>query len=221
MSGWVLVVAEGQASVLPGMLAEQAFKTLLGPPTRDTMELVRRERPDAILIDCVPPMVSLLDFCRLVKSDLYVAETPVVMVTADPNCRRQAMTAGADDFMTPPFDAHILPTRLRALMRFKQTIDAATLREVPVREAGDVALVPHILIVEDDELARDRLVAHIEAASWRASDVGDADACLAMALGGDVDLIIVSLDLSRDASGHGAFELVTRLRGTAETRLLP
>jgi len=83
----------------------------------DAVEVARRFRPDAILLDMVLPDVSGIEVvARLRDSGVTV---PVIFLTGRSSLedRLAAFSAGGDDYMTKPFGLEEVTTRLRAVFR--------------------------------------------------------------------------------------------------------
>ncbi len=72
------------------------------------------EQPfDAVLLDVEMPQLDGLSTCRALRADLRTARLPIVIVTTlSSRHHTRAIEAGADDFVSKPFDARVLVTRL-------------------------------------------------------------------------------------------------------------
>jgi putative two-component system response regulator len=81
--------------------------------------------PDVILLDLGLPDIDGFELCRRIKKNPATRLTPVVMVTAlsDRSDRIEGITAGADDFLSKPFDSEELRARVRSLVRLKRYTD--------------------------------------------------------------------------------------------------
>jgi two-component system response regulator MprA len=80
------------------------------------LDLVRTERPDAIVIDVMMPRMDGLETCRVLRAEGH--RLPVLMLTAGDSApdRTAGFTAGADDYLTKPFTLRDLLARLGALI---------------------------------------------------------------------------------------------------------
>ena len=109
----------------PGRRADPAR---LPPRARDHRP--RGPRPpldldvDLVLLDLMMPGLNGHEVCRRIRSDERTAFLPVVMITASgPEERLTALEAGADDFVTKPFDSSELLARVASLARLKRYHD--------------------------------------------------------------------------------------------------
>jgi putative two-component system response regulator len=89
------------------------------------LELARRERPDLILLDVNMPRMDGFEVCWRLKTDPLTRLIPIVLVTSlnDTDDRIRGIDAGADEFLTKPFNIHELRARVRSLLRLKRYTD--------------------------------------------------------------------------------------------------
>lgn len=66
--------------------------------------------PDVYVLDKQLPGIDGLELCRILKSGTQTRYVPVVMVSADPNIKVLAASAGADAVLEKPFSIHELVT---------------------------------------------------------------------------------------------------------------
>ncbi len=81
------------------------------------LELARQINPDVILLDVMLPRLDGFEVCKRIRSDPQIGEAPIIMITAfdDREAELKGLKAGADDFISKPFDSLILETRLQSL----------------------------------------------------------------------------------------------------------
>jgi two-component system cell cycle response regulator len=77
----------------------------------EAYEIALREVPDLILLDIMMPGMDGYQICEKVKANPETAHTYIIMVSAKTQAedRRRAAQAGADEYVTKPFDiVHVL-----------------------------------------------------------------------------------------------------------------
>jgi len=108
--------------VLEGMLAVEDLEFLSAEDGETGLALARKHLPDAILLDIMMPGMDGYEVCRQIRATPALAEIPVIMITAlnDRDARLTGLTAGADDFLTKPFDMVEIQVRLRNIARINR-----------------------------------------------------------------------------------------------------
>jgi two-component system phosphate regulon response regulator PhoB len=88
------------------ILWREGYEVLCAQTGEEALELVRREKPDLILLDLVLPGIDGHKVCGILKKDPNTSEILVIMVTAKK--RMEDIVAGlkdyADDYVTKPFE---------------------------------------------------------------------------------------------------------------------
>src|SRR5215510_2816225 len=127
-AGQVLVVDDYEPNLRGlGQLLERANYTVLSAANgSDALDIVKRDRPDLILLDVMMPGISGLDVCTTVKQNADTCLTPVVLISGahERQVVIAGLDAGADDFLNKPIDPEELYTRVRSLIRLKRVTDA-------------------------------------------------------------------------------------------------
>ena len=118
MSPKVLVVEDDLTlmETLQYNLTRQGYEVLTATNGLAVLELVRRERPDAIVLDVMLPGLDGFEVCRILRREMSV---PILMLTAraDEVDRVVGLEVGADDYLTKPFSMRELLARVKALLR--------------------------------------------------------------------------------------------------------
>lgn len=96
----------------------------------EALDAVDREEPDLVLLDVDMPRLDGISVCRRLKSHPTRRLIPIVILTSfqDRETRVRGLAAGADDFLTKPFDRQELLTRARVLLHDRELntqLDAA------------------------------------------------------------------------------------------------
>lgn len=79
-------------------------------------------RPDIVLLDIQLPDVEGWEVCRRLKGDPALRAMPIVMVSGhriSPNDKAAGLEAGADDFLSKPFDLTELILRMEAVLQVR------------------------------------------------------------------------------------------------------
>lgn len=105
--------------VLAAKLKKLGHEVLTAENGRDAWYTYQRESPRIVITDWMMPVVDGLELCRMIRSDHRVQYTYIIMLTAlgGKGSYLEGMNAGADDFVTKPFDMEALKARLRVAER--------------------------------------------------------------------------------------------------------
>jgi phosphate regulon transcriptional regulator PhoB len=100
-------------------LEREGFALLKAHDGRRALEMVRKEKPDLVILDLMMPEIPGMDVCRMIRGLAETAAIPIIMLTAksDPVDKILGLEAGADDYLTKPFHARELVARVRAVLR--------------------------------------------------------------------------------------------------------
>ncbi len=127
------------------------FRVSVARDGREGLERFADERPDAVVLDVMLPVLNGLDVCRRIRRESAV---PVVMLTARTDALDVVLglEAGADDYVRKPFDMQELIARIHAAVRRARGGANETLRLGPVsidlgshtvsRDGREVSLSP-------------------------------------------------------------------------------
>ena len=96
-------------------LEDDGVELQTAPDGEMALDVVRTHKPELVFLDVMMPKLNGFEVCRAIKSDLGLAGTTVVMLTAKGQAydREEGLSAGADRYMTKPFD----PDELLAVAR--------------------------------------------------------------------------------------------------------
>ena len=96
-------------------LEDDGVELLSAPDGEVALDVVRTQAPDLVFLDVTMPKMNGFDACDAIKHELGLTDTFVCMLTAKGQAydRERGLAAGADLFMTKPFD----PDELLAIAR--------------------------------------------------------------------------------------------------------
>jgi diguanylate cyclase (GGDEF)-like protein len=123
----ILVVDDNPDNVdlLTQYLSGLGYEVIPAYDGDEALMAVAREKVDLILLDVMMPRISGYEVCRRLKSADPTTFVPVVLVTVrdDTQSKLEGFAAGADDYITKPFDIEELSARVKGLLRIKTLQD--------------------------------------------------------------------------------------------------
>jgi two-component system alkaline phosphatase synthesis response regulator PhoP len=102
-------------------LSREGYQVLCTTSGEKTLNLVKTETPDLIVLDLMLPGMDGLEVARQLKENPPTKNVPIVMLTAKGEEADivTGLELGADDYITKPFSPRILLARVRAVLRRK------------------------------------------------------------------------------------------------------
>ncbi len=120
-TGVDVVIAEDsriQAKMLMRRLTEAGHTVRWGETGADALALTRERRPDIIVSDIEMPVMTGYEFCKAVKTDPSLRTVPFILLStlADPIDIIRGLDAGADNYVTKPYEPDFLLGRIQSLL---------------------------------------------------------------------------------------------------------
>ena len=105
-------------------LLASRFYVLEAPDGQSGLRLARESVPDIVISDVMMPVMDGLQFCKNLKEDFITSHIPVILLTARSTEIQQmeGYEHGADAYMTKPFRADLLISRIDNLLRSRQQL---------------------------------------------------------------------------------------------------
>jgi len=105
-------------ALLREYLSREGFQVLTAGDGHEALGVVRRNRPDLIILDVMMPVMDGYEFLRRYRAEAHAA-APVIMLTArvEDADAVLGLELGADEYVTKPFSPRVLVARVRAMLR--------------------------------------------------------------------------------------------------------
>ena len=96
----------------------EGFGVVLAHDGVEGVELARADKPDIIVSDIMMPRMSGIELVEALKADDATASIPIILLSAKAQTSdlKSGMDAGADDYITKPFEPLDLVDRVNALL---------------------------------------------------------------------------------------------------------
>jgi DNA-binding response OmpR family regulator/two-component sensor histidine kinase len=139
----------------------------------EAWEMLKEITPDLIISDVMMPDMDGHELCRRIRRDEHLNHIPVLMLTArhTEDSKLEGLQVGADDYMTKPFNPHILALRMQRLIEIgKQRLasrheQSITPSDVPVTSLDEKLMKDACQYVEerisDPDLTVEELSRHL------------------------------------------------------------
>ena len=91
-------------------LKKGGYQVITSRISKGITEVIRRERPDLIILDWMMPEVSGIDVCSVLKADPTLSRIPIFMLTAkgQEDDEKVGLRCGVDRYITKPFSPKLL-----------------------------------------------------------------------------------------------------------------
>ncbi len=105
--------------LIKGQLKALGHNVICAADGNMAMDIIKDNQFDLFLLDRMLPGKNGLDICKHLRANQETKHIPILMVTAltDPEQIIEGLDAGADDYVTKPFDLNVLSARVRSVLR--------------------------------------------------------------------------------------------------------
>ena len=134
----ILVVEDNEAIADYICSSFKNYFCLVAHNGRYGLDLAQKNHPDLIIADIMMPVMDGLDLLKALKKNIETALIPVIMLTAKDNFQTesQALSLGADIFVSKPFDIELLKLRVEKIIYSKQQMASKLRQKELVQSAG-------------------------------------------------------------------------------------
>jgi signal transduction histidine kinase len=147
--GKVILIAEDEQSLIHFLrrnLEASGYIPHIVESGQEALRLATTIHPDLIVLDVGLPDANGVDICRQIKQDPRCADIPVLFLTgqSDHSDRIIGFNAGAQDYLTKPFNMQEFQARLRAILRAQDKIHQKR-EEIDQHQEELMAIINHEL----------------------------------------------------------------------------
>ena len=118
MATTVLVVEDDRniAELLQMYLEKEGYAVTIASDGGQGLSKFRAIKPDLVLLDVMMPVMDGWEVCNAIRAE---SQTPIIMLTAksETSDKVQGLRAGADDYITKPFEMREVLARVEAVLR--------------------------------------------------------------------------------------------------------
>jgi len=98
------------------MLEYKGYSVTVSERADQAYEVLRNDEFDLIIMDMLLSGVNGTDLCSEFKKDSALAHIPIIMISAHPNAKEICLEAGADEFISKPFDMQDILSKIDRLI---------------------------------------------------------------------------------------------------------
>lgn len=102
--------------ILSMRLEVAGYKVMQARDGEETMETIKKEKPDIVILDLMMPKLSGFEVCRMMKFDDRYKDIPIIVLSAldQQKDREKAFETGADAYFIKPFDLGLLINKIES-----------------------------------------------------------------------------------------------------------
>ena len=115
---------------------EEMYEVLTAADGKEGWDIAQNQIPNIIISDIMMPVMDGIELCRHIKEDMRTSHIPVILLTAKDTLqdKEEGYAAGADSFITKPFSARLLNSRINNILENRRKI-AGVITSIPETES--------------------------------------------------------------------------------------
>ncbi len=157
----IILIIEDNRDLLDFVISifEEDYNVISAEDGKTGLELANETIPDIIISDILMPRMDGKKFCKTIKQDFKTSHIPVILLTAlsSKDHEKDGILAGADDYITKPFDPSLIRLRADQLLSTRRLLRDKYSQENILKPLDKSALSPDdkfinklIAIIEDN-----------------------------------------------------------------------
>ena len=129
----ILIVEDSptQAEELRYILKKRDYMVSLAANGKEALNFLKSQTPDVVISDILMPEMDGYELCKRIRADEKLREVPVILVTSlsEPTDVIKGLEAGANNFITKPYDEKYITSRIEYLIANKELRESAGAEE--------------------------------------------------------------------------------------------
>lgn len=115
---------------------ESIYDVLIANDGKEGWEIASTRIPNIVVSDIMMPVMDGIELCKMIKEDMRTSHIPVILLTAKDTLqdKEEGYAAGADSFITKPFSARLLASRINNILNNRRKIAASLVPSTPEAE---------------------------------------------------------------------------------------
>ncbi len=102
--------------IIEFLLKDEGYELQLSSTFSELKSKLKDSVPDLFILDVMLPDGDGADICLDLKSDLFTKHIPIIVMSANDQNRQKSLDAGADDYVSKPFDIDYIVKRIDNLI---------------------------------------------------------------------------------------------------------
>lgn len=141
MKGCILIVDDDEniRNLLSIYLENEGFKTIKVDNAKNAIEIIEEKNIELVLLDIMMPQIDGIEACIKIRQN---KKMPIIMISAksEDMDKIHGLTAGADDYITKPFNPLELIARVKAQLRRYTAYNVESNNSKVIIEIGDLTI---------------------------------------------------------------------------------
>ena len=194
-----VLIADDEAEIralLAEFLTLRGFEVLEATNGLETLLQVKRQAPDAILLDLRMPRLGGIDALKRIHAFNPAINVVVITAETDPKLGEQALALGARTVLGKPVEL----SAVFAALGGDASVQARRVPTETTVEAGPMATAsassrPRVLVVDDDAEMRETLTEFLDLKRYRVSVATDGASAVRMIVDAAPDVVLLDIDM--------------------------